>query len=402
MRVSQRIKDLRTSPIRRLTPYARQAVERGVKVYHLNIGQPDIKTPPQVLEAIRAYDEPLIAYGASEGRDDLLSALPAYYEKFDVSIKKEEILITVGGSEALHFTFMTLCDAGDEVIVPEPFYTNVNSFSHTLDVTLVPVTSRMEDNFALPPLEAFEAAITEKTKAILICSPNNPTGYIYSEAELLFLLELCKKHDLFLVSDEVYREFCYDGHTFVSALSFPEYAEYVVCLDSFSKRYSMCGARVGAFVSRNKEVIANAYKLSQARLCPPEIEQVAAHAALATDDSYLLEVRDEYQRRRDVIVEGLQQIDGVVCSTPIGAFYLVVELPVDDAERFAIYMLNDFNLEGKTVMVAPCEHFYITPKIGRKQVRMAYVLKEEDLKEALACLDAGLKAYRREVLKKAE
>ncbi|HZJ88201.1 MAG TPA: aminotransferase class I/II-fold pyridoxal phosphate-dependent enzyme, partial [Sphaerochaeta sp.] len=261
---------------------------------------------------------------------------------------------------------------------------------------------RMEDNFALPPIEAFEAAITEKTKAILICSPNNPTGYIYSEAELLFLLELCKKHDLFLVSDEVYREFCYDGHTFVSALSFPEYAEYVVCLDSFSKRYSMCGARVGAFVSRNKEVIANAYKLSQARLCPPEIEQVAAHAALATDDSYLLEVRDEYQRRRDVIVEGLQQIDGVVCSTPIGAFYLVVELPVDDAERFAIYMLNDFNLEGKTVMVAPCEHFYITPKIGRKQVRMAYVLKEEDLKEALACLDAGLKAYRREVLKKAE
>jgi aspartate aminotransferase len=398
MTVSTRITELQSSPIRKLAPYARRAVERGIKVFHLNIGQPDIKTPPHVIEAIRAYKEPLIAYGASEGRDELRQALPAYYKKYGLDVAVEDILITTGGSEALHYTFMTLCDSGDEVIIPEPFYTNVASFSHLAGVTLVPVTSRMEDGFALPSLSEFEATITEKTRAILICSPNNPTGYIYSEEELRSLLQLCEKHDLFLVVDEVYREFCYDGEAFVSVLSFEEYGDRVVCLDSFSKRYSMCGARVGAFISRNKAVIASALKIGQARLCPPEIEQIAARAALSTDDSYLTEVVSEYEARRDCIVNGLQQIEGVVCSAPKGAFYLVAELPVDDAEKFAIFMLDEFELDKKSVMVAPCENFYITGEIGRRQVRLAYVLNTAELQEAVACLAAGLKAYRAQYL----
>ncbi len=394
MNVSTRISELQASPIRRLAPYAKEALARGIKVYHLNIGQPDIKTPARVIEAVRNYQEPLIAYGASEGREDLRSALPAYYKKYGVDVQVDEILITTGGSEALHYTFMTLCDSGDEVIIPEPFYTNVASFAHAVGVKLVGVTSRIEDNFALPPLSEFEAKITDRTRAILICSPNNPTGYIYSEEELQALLALCEKHNLFLVVDEVYREFCYDGQRFVSVLSFEEYADRVVCLDSFSKRYSMCGARVGAFVSRNKAVIAGALKLGQARLCPPEIEQIAAHAALGTDDSYLAEVKDEYERRRNTIVKALQEIDGVVVSSPKGAFYLVAELPVDDAERFAIFMLKDFSLNGKTVMVSPCENFYITAGLGKNQVRIAYVLNEADLRSAAECLRAGLDAYR--------
>lgn len=398
MNVSKRITELQASPIRRLSPYARQAIERGTKVYHLNIGQPDIKTPPRVIEAIRSYQQPFIAYGASEGREELRAALPAYYKSYGVDVQVDEILITTGGSEALHYTFMTLCDSGDEVIIPEPFYTNVASFAQAVGVTLVGVTSRMEDNFALPPLAEFEDAITDRTRAILICSPNNPTGYIYSAEELKALLELCEKHNLFLIVDEVYREFCYDGETFVSVLAFEQYADRVVCLDSFSKRYSMCGARVGAFVSRNKAVIANALKLGQARLCPPEIEQIAAHAALGTDPSYLVAVRQEYEKRRNTIVGALQGIEGVTVSSPKGAFYLVADLPVDDAERFAIFMLRDFSLDGETVMVSPCENFYMTAGLGRTQVRIAYVLNEEDLRRAAACLKAGLTAYRTTVL----
>ena len=398
MDVSKRITELQASPIRRLAPYAREAIERGTKVYHLNIGQPDIKTPPGVIEAIRSYEQPFIAYGASEGREELRAALPAYYKSYGVDVKTDEILITTGGSEALHYTFMTLCDSGDEVIIPEPFYTNVASFAQVVGVTLVGVTSRMEDKFALPPLSEFEAAITERTRAILICSPNNPTGYIYSREELEALLAICKKHDLFLVVDEVYREFCYDGEAFVSVLAFEEYGDRVVCLDSFSKRYSMCGARVGAFVSRNKAVIASALKLGQARLCPPEIEQIAAHAALGTDASYLVAVRHEYENRRNTIVEALKGIEGVTVSSPKGAFYLVADLPVDDAERFAIFMLRDFSLNGETVMVSPCENFYMTAGLGRTQVRIAYVLNEEDLRHAARCLKAGLAAYRSSVL----
>jgi len=398
MQMSHRISAFQCSPIRRLSPYARDAVRRGIKVYHLNIGQPDIKTPSQVIEAIRNYDESIIAYGNSEGRQELREALPSYYAKYGLDVKPEDILITTGGSEALQFAFMTLCDPYDEVIIPEPYYTNVSSFAHSAMVDLVPITSKIEDGFALPDISEFEKRITRKTGAILVCSPNNPTGHVYTKQELLQLLQLCKKHDIFLIVDEVYREFCYDGQQFNSVLAFPEFADRVICVDSFSKRYSMCGSRIGALISKNKEVLEHALKLAQARLCPPDIEQVAACAALKTDDSYITEVRKEYERRRNFIVEGLKKIPGVRCSTPKGAFYLVAELPVDDAEKFAIFMLKDFNLNNETVMVAPCEDFYVTKGIGRRQVRIAYVLNTDDLAKSVACIAAGLKAYQTQVL----
>ena len=393
MKMSKRISSFQASPIRRLSPYARSAVKKGIKVYHLNIGQPDIKTPQVVLEAIQTYKEPIIAYGSSEGDERLRSALPAYYATYGVDVKPEEIMITTGGSEALLFTFMTLCDPGDQVIIPEPFYTNVSSFAHSAMVELVPVTSHLEDAFALPPIEDLEKLINPKTKAILLCSPNNPTGHVYSKEDLEKTLQLCEKHDIFLVVDEVYREFCYDGEEFTSILSFEEYADRVVCVDSFSKRYSMCGARVGTMVSRNKQFLADTLKLAQARLCPPDIEQVAATAALSTDPSYLVEVKEEYESRRNFLVEALSKVEGVKTTKPKGAFYLIAELPVEDAEEFATFLLQDFNLNGETVMLAPAEDFYATKGIGRKQVRIAYVLNKEDLAKAVACLAAGLKAY---------
>jgi len=391
--MSHRISAFQCSPIRRLSPYARDAVNRGIKVYHLNIGQPDIKTPRQVIEAVHNYDESIIAYGNSEGRQELREALPDYYAKYGLNVDAEDILITTGGSEALQFAFMTLCDPYDEIIIPEPYYTNVSSFAHSAMVDLVPVTSKMEEEFSLPDISEFEKRISRKTGAILLCSPNNPTGYVYTKDELLQLLNLCKKYDIFLIVDEVYREFCYDGKEFTSVLSFEEFSDRVICVDSFSKRYSMCGARIGALVSKNKEVLENALKLSQARLCPPDIEQVAALAALNTDDSYLREVKIEYEQRRDFIVDALQKIDGVKVNNPKGAFYLVAELPVDDAESFATFMLRDFDLNGETVMVAPCEDFYVTKGLGHRQVRIAYVLNTDDLKRAVACIEAGLAAY---------
>ena len=393
MHMSHRISAFQCSPIRRLSPYARDAVNRGIKVYHLNIGQPDIKTPRQVIEAVHNYDECIIAYGNSEGRQELREALPDYYAKYGLNVDAEDILITTGGSEALQFAFMTLCDPYDEIIIPEPYYTNVSSFAHSAMVDLVPVTSTMEESFSLPDISEFEKRISRKTGAILLCSPNNPTGYVYTKDELLQLLNLCKKYDIFLIVDEVYREFCYDGKEFTSVLSFEEFSDRVICVDSFSKRYSMCGARIGALVSKNKEVLENALKLSQARLCPPDIEQVAALAALNTDDSYLREVTIEYEQRRDFIVDALQKIDGVKVNNPKGAFYLVAELPVDDAESFATFMLRDFDLNGETVMVAPCEDFYVTKGLGHRQVRIAYVLNTDDLKRAVACIEAGLAAY---------
>ncbi len=398
MQMSNRITAFQCSPIRRLSPYARDAVRRGVKVYHLNIGQPDIKTPPQVIEAVQQYDHSIIAYGNSEGLQELREALPLYYKKYGLNVDSEDILVTTGGSEALQFAFMTLCDPYDEIIIPEPYYTNVASFAHSAMVNLVPVTSKMEEGFSLPDISEFEKRITRKTGAILLCSPNNPTGHVYTKDELLQLLQLCEKHDIFLIVDEVYREFCYDGKEFTSILSFEEFSDRIICVDSFSKRYSMCGSRIGALVSKNKEVLEHALKLAQARLCPPDIEQVAACAALKTDDSYLCEVRSEYERRRDFIVNALKKIDGVKVGNPKGAFYLVAELPIDDAERFATFMLQDFDLNGETVMVAPCEDFYVTEGLGRRQVRIAYVLNTDDLAKAAACIEAGLKAYRSQVM----
>lgn len=393
--MSHRISGFQCSPIRRLSPLARAAAKRGIHIHHLNIGQPDIKTPKIALDAAKNYDKPNIPYGPSEGLPELREGMADYYNKHGVNnLTTDDILITTGGSEAIQFAFMTLCDPYDEVIIPEPYYTNVTSFARTAMVNLVPVTSRIEDGFSLPPIEDFEEKITRKTGAILLCSPNNPTGHIYNKNEMIKLLELCKKHDIFLLVDEVYREFCYDGE-FTSVLTFDEYSDRVVCIDSFSKRYSMCGARVGALVSKNRDFLESVLKLSQARLCPPEIEQLIAIAALKTDSSYLKEVKEEYKARRDFLTTGLNRIPNVVSVCPKGAFYLVAELPVDDAEDFAIFLLKDFSYENETVMIAPAEDFYVTNGIGKKQARIAYVLNTHDLSRALICLEKGLEAYNR-------
>jgi aspartate aminotransferase len=397
MQMSRRISGFQCSPIRRLSQYAVAAAQKGVKVHHLNIGQPDINSPKEALDAVRNYSKPYIPYGPSEGLYELREGVVNYYKTIDVDIDVDDVLITTGGSEALQFAFMTLCDPYDEIIIPEPYYTNVTSFARTAMVDLVPITSRIEDGFSLPPIEEFERRITRKTGAILLCSPNNPTGHIYSKEEMLTILDLCKRADIFLIVDEVYREFCYEDQ-FYSVLNYKDYEDRIVCIDSFSKRYSMCGSRIGAVVTKNEEFKANILKLSQARLCPPDIEQVAALAALSTDSSYLDNVKNEYKKRRDFLSAGLQKIDGVISTTPKGAFYMVAELPVDDAEKFAIFMLSEFNYENETVMIAPAEDFYVTPKIGKKQARLAYVLNTDDLARALICLEKGLIAYKEKYL----
>ena len=393
MRMSNRISDFQASPIRRLVPYANDAKRRGVHVFHLNIGQPDIITPPHVIDAVQNYAPKIIAYGQSEGELDLREALPGYYRTFGVDISADDIMITTGGSEAIQFVFMTLCDPGDEVIVPEPYYTNVGAFAHSASVVLKAVTSRLEDDFSLPKIDQFREQITERTRAILLCSPNNPTGHIYTDEEFRQILKLVEEHDIFLIVDEVYREFCYDCKEFTSALLYPEYADRVIVVDSFSKRYSMCGARIGTLISRNHAVLEGAMKLAQARLCPPDIEQVAALAAVKTPREYLDRVKAEYQNRRDFIVEKLRSIPGVTCSVPKGAFYLIAELPVADAEDFCIFLLRDFQLNGQTVMIAPAEGFYVTPGLGKWEVRIAYVLNTVDLGHAMECLKAALEAY---------
>jgi aspartate aminotransferase len=393
MEISARIRGFQASPIRRLSPYAREAKARGLKVYHLNIGQPDIKTPQQAIDAVHTYPYGIISYGESDGDLPLRQALVKYYKGIGVDIDAKDILITTGGSEALLFSFMTVCDPDDEIIVPEPYYTNVHSFAGMANVHIVPVTSVLEDHFALPPLSTIESKITKKTMAIVLCSPNNPTGHVYTPEEYQSILDLCVKHDLFLIVDEVYREFCYDGEVFTSILKYTDYADRVICVDSFSKRFSMCGARVGAIISRNKTVITETLKLSQARLCPPSVEQYAALAALSAPTSYMTAVHEEYEKRRDFIVEALQKIPGIKCVKPKGAFYLIAELPVENAEDFAIFMLRDFNYKGETVMVAPAEGFYETPGLGKNQVRIAYVLNTEDLEKACICLEKGLEAY---------
>ncbi|MGI6432580.1 MAG: pyridoxal phosphate-dependent aminotransferase [Sphaerochaetaceae bacterium] len=393
MRLSQRISSFQASPIRRLVPYANEAKQRGIHVFHLNIGQPDIKTPPQVLEAIQSYDQSIIAYGQSEGELELRKALVSYYQSVGIELSADQIMVTTGGSEALQFAFMVLCDPHDEVIIPEPYYTNVGSFAHAANIVLKPVTSRLEEGFALPDISSFEAMITARTKAILLCSPNNPTGHIYTEEELHQIIDLVERFNLFLIVDEVYREFCYDNKEFISILRYPQGSKRVVLVDSFSKRYSMCGSRIGVIASRNEEVLHGVMKLAQARLCPPAIEQAAAIAATKTPLSYIESVRNEYQKRRDFIVQELSSIPGVVCSEPKGAFYLVAKLPVEDAEDFCIYLLRDFSLNGQTVMLAPAEGFYVTPGLGKDQVRIAYVLNTTDLKHAMQCLRAALESY---------
>ncbi|MGN1163269.1 MAG: pyridoxal phosphate-dependent aminotransferase [Candidatus Ornithospirochaeta sp.] len=397
--MSNRISGFQCSPIRRLVPLARSAKERGVHVIHLNIGQPDIKTPKEALDAIKAYDSEIIAYGLSEGEVGLRKALLGYYEKMGIEgLTADDIMITTGGSEALQFTFLTLCDPYDEFIIPEPYYTNVATFANVAMVRLCPVTSSSANGFILPSIDAFEDKINKKTMGVLLCSPNNPTGHVYTEEELLSLLEMCRRHDIFLVVDEVYREFCYDGKKFTSVLSFPEYADRVICIDSFSKRFSMCGSRIGAIVTKNKEFMENCLKMAQARLCSPAVEQVAAEAALSAPQDYIDGTVSEYEKRRNLLVSEMQKIEGVRVNMPKGAFYFVADLPVDDAEKFAIWMLNDFTYKGCTVMFAPAEGFYWTEGLGKCQARFAYVLNEDELKMAAECLKAGLKKYRKEVM----
>ena len=399
MQMSNRISGFQCSPIRRLVPMARAAKERGVHVIHLNIGQPDIKTPKEALDAIHNYKDETIAYGLSEGEVGLRKALLEYYKKMGVDdLTIDDIMITTGGSEAIQFTFITLCDPYDEFIIPEPYYTNVATFANVAMVRLRPVTSSSSNGFILPSIDAFEDKINKKTMGILLCSPNNPTGHVYTEEELLALLEMCKRHDIFLVVDEVYREFCYDGKKFTSVLSFPEYADRVICIDSFSKRFSMCGSRIGAIVTKNKEFMENCLKMAQARLCSPAVEQVAAEAALSAPQSYIDGTVAEYEKRRNILVSEMQKIEGVRVNMPKGAFYFVADLPVDDAEKFAIWMLNDFSYKGATVMFAPAEGFYWTEGLGKCQARFAYVLNKNELKLAAECLKVDITPYRNDVM----
>lgn len=391
--VSNRGSSMPASPIRKLVPFAEKAKQNGKHIYHLNIGQPDIKTPKSALDAVRSFDKEVLAYSHSAGFETYRRKLVSYYAKFDIAVTHEDMIVTTGGSEALYFGLFSCLDSGDEIIVPEPFYANYNGFSQAGDINVVPITAKIEDGFALPPIAAFEEKITNKTKAILICNPSNPTGYLYSKEELLQLRDIVQRHDLFLFVDEVYREFAYDGKTHTSALSIEGLENHAVVVDSISKRFSACGARVGAIVSKNKEVIATAMKFAQARLSPPTLAQVLAEATLDVEESYIKEAIQEYDERRKLLVNRLNEMEGVICPTPGGAFYTFVELPIDDSENFCRWILEDFDYNGETVMMAPGSGFYATPGQGTNQVRIAYVLNKSDLNKALDCLQAAIKAY---------
>jgi aspartate aminotransferase len=392
-KISEKAILMPASPIRKLVPYAEKAKKAGKIVYHLNIGQPDIETPEVALNAVRNMDRKVIEYSHSAGFESYRNGLSAYYIKTGINVQPEDIIITTGGSEALIFGFMTTCNPGDEIIIPEPFYANYNGFAVTAGLTVVPVTATIESGFALPPVEEIEKKITAKTKAIVICNPGNPTGYLYTKEELEQLAAIVKKHDLFLYADEVYREFCYDGAVPFSVMNLTGIEDNVIMIDSVSKRYSMCGARIGALISKNKEVMAAALKFGQARLSPPTIDQIASEAALNTPQSYFDNVVAEYVERRNIMVDGLNSIPGVFCPKPSGAFYCVAKFPVDDAEKFCQWLLEDFEFEGQTVMMAPANGFYATKGAGQQEARIAYVLNQDSLRNAVICLREALKIY---------
>ena len=391
--VSRKGKAMPSSPIRKLVPFAEEAERTGKKVFYLNIGQPDIHTPEVAQQAIKQADIPVLAYSHSAGFASLRSGLSGYYHGKNLPVSSEEVIVTTGGSEALLFTFGSAMDEGDEVIIPEPFYANYNGFATASGVKVVPVEANIENGFALPPVSAFEAAITPKTKGILICNPGNPTGYLYSKEELEQLRDIVLKHDLFLIADEVYREFTYDGAKHYSVLAMDGLEEHAIVVDSFSKRYSMCGARIGCLVSKNKTFMATAMKFAQARLSPPTYAQIASEAALKTDQSYFDDVNAEYVERRNVLVDGLNSIDGVFCPKPKGAFYAVASFPVESAEHFAEWLLSEFDHHGKTLMMAPAAGFYAKPELGRQQARLAYVLNVEDLKDCIEIIRHALQVY---------
>lgn len=392
-KVSNKASQMPASPIRKLVPYAEAAYKKGKTVFHLNIGQPDIHTPETAIAAVKVADLSIIEYSHSAGFQTYRDKLAAYYQKNGIPVDSENIIITTGGSEALVFGFMSTCNPGDEVIIPEPFYANYNGFAVMAGLNVVPVTSKIDDGFALPPIEEIEKKITDKTKAIVICNPGNPTGYLYSKEELERLRDMVKKHDLFIFADEVYREFCYDGAVPYSVMNLEGIEDNVIMIDSVSKRYSMCGARIGALISKNKEVMASVLKFAQARLSPPTIEQIASEAALDTPQSYFDEVVSEYVERRNIMVDGLNNIPGVFCPKPRGAFYCVAKFPVDSTEKFCQWLLEEFDYEGATVMMAPANGFYSTPGAGEQEARIAYVLKQESLVKAVKCLEEALKVY---------
>lgn len=392
-KISNKGKQMPESPIRKLVPYSEIAKKKGHKVYHLNIGQPDIKTPEVAMNSIKNLDIKVLEYSHSAGFESYRTKLSQYYTTHGLPIDTADIIITTGGSEALLFAMGSTMDADDEIIIPEPFYANYNGFSTASGVKVVPVISTIDTGFALPPIADFEKLITPKTKAILICNPGNPTGYLYSKEEMMQLAELVKKYDLFLIADEVYREFTYDGDVHYSVMNIPGIEENAIMIDSVSKRYSMCGARIGCIVSKNKEVMATAMKFAQARLSPPTFAQIASEAALETPQSYFDEVITEYKDRRDTLIAELNKIEGVKVATPKGAFYCIAQLPIDDADKFAQWLLESYDLNGETVMVAPAAGFYSTPGVGLNEVRIAYVLKKEDLIRSVEILKQAISVY---------
>jgi aspartate aminotransferase len=390
--ISQRGQYMPPSPIRKLVPYAEAARKRGIKVYHLNIGQPDIETPKPVLDAVRHSDFRILEYSHSAGNESYRRKLTEYYKKVCIDISYNQIIITTGGSEAILFGFMACLDAGDEVIIPEPFYANYNGFAVEAGVNVVPITSHIENGFALPPIDDFEKAITPKTKAIVICNPNNPTGYLYSKEEMETLKALILKHNLYLFADEAYREFCYEG-THFSAMHLQGVSDHVVLMDTISKRYSCCGGRIGAFVTRNKELLDTVMKFAQARLSPPGLAQIAGEAAVDLPDNYFDITKAEYKARRDLIVKRLNAISNVFCPNPGGAFYAMAKLPIDDADKFCQWLLEDFHYDDQTVMLAPATGFYGTTGLGKQEVRLAYVLNLDSINAAMNCLEKALEVY---------
>ena len=393
MKFSKRIVSMQESPIRKLVPYADKAKEKGKKVYHLNIGQPDIETPTEFLEAIKDFDEKVISYAHSQGIKELIDAFVKYYEKHDIYFENDEIIVTNGGSEALIFSLIATCDHEDEVLIPEPFYTNYNGFSNMTGVNVVPITTEAENGFHLPEKDKITKLINEKTKAILLANPGNPTGTVYTKEEIHMIKDIALEYDLFIIADEVYKEFVFDGQEFMSFAHLEEIQDRVILTDSISKRYSACGARIGSIASKNKDLMKEVMKLAQGRLCVATVEQVGAANLINTPDSYIEEVKEEYWKRRDIVYEALQKMDGVVCEKPHGAFYVIAKLPIDNAEDFVVWLLEEFEINNETVMMAPAEGFYATEGLGVDEVRISYCINTEDLTKAMNILEGALKVY---------
>ncbi|MBN1948604.1 MAG: pyridoxal phosphate-dependent aminotransferase [Candidatus Cloacimonetes bacterium] len=393
MKLSHRAETVQASPIRKLKPFADAALARGIRIYQLNIGQPDIETPREMLDVYANFQEKVLAYGPSQGLDEYRTHLVRYYARHNISINRDDIVVTTAGSEAIVFAMLVTCNPGDEIIIPEPFYTNYNGFATMTGVKIVPLTTYAENGFKLPADDKISALITERTRAILLCNPGNPTGAVYHRSDLERMAALARQHDLYIITDEVYREFIYDGLTHTSILHLPDLADRAIMVDSISKRYSACGARIGCLISRNPALIATVIKFAQARLCPPTLDQLAAKAAIDIEGKYFDRILQEYDKRRNIVYEELQKIDDIICVKPEGAFYIIAKLPIEDADDFAVWLLSNFSRDNETVMVAPAQGFYATPGLGKNEIRLAYVLNEQSLRKAMKLFREGLAEY---------